>query len=134
MPARKLTEKELIDKRVESKTAKFMSSVRSFIASKNSNKVPEAFEGSLLLLEEYFKMFIYLSEEIAKLPSMVVDSRYGKVPSPLLAARDKASVRLESLMKQMGITFKAASTMGVVEVQTEESPLEAFVKSKIEKR
>lgn len=134
MPARKLTEKELIDKRVENKTAKFMSSVRAYISSKNGGAVPEAFEGSLLLLEEYFKMFIYLSEEISKLDSMVVDSRYGKVPSPLLAARDKAAVRLESLMKQMGITFKAASTMNIIEPVKEESPLEAFVKGKIEKR
>lgn len=134
MPARKLTEKELSAKRIDSKTAKFMASVRQYVASKNGGAVPEAFEGSFLLLEEYYKQFIMLSEEISKLPELVVDSRYGKVPSPLLSARDKAAARLESMMKQMGITFKSANSMAIIEPVKEESPLEAFVKGKIEKR
>ena len=125
--AKKLTE-------CEKKTKKFMKSVKTFLASKSGGKVPAEWEASLTLLEEYYKMFIGLTLEINKLDSLVVDSRYGVIPHPLIGARDRAAVRLESILKQLGMTLKSALTMEIAEPVIEESPLESFVKNKIEKR
>lgn len=118
----------------EKKTKKFMKSVRVFLASKSGGKVPLEWEASLLLLEEYYKQFIGLTIEINQLPSLVADSRYGVVPHPLLGARDRAAVRLESIMKSLGLTLKSALTMEIAEPVVEDSPLESFVKNKIERR
>lgn len=118
----------------EKKTKKFMKSVRSFLASKSGGKVPPEWECSLMLLEEYYKQFITITEEIDKLDSMITTSRYGSCPHPLLGARDRAAIRLEALMKALGLTMKSALSMDIAEPIIEESPLESFVKNKIEKR
>lgn len=119
---------------IEKKTKKFMKSVKAFLASKSGGVVPAEWECSLMLLEEYYKQFVALTEEIDKLDSMVTMSRYGNQPHPLLGARDKAAIRLESLMKSLGLTMKSALSMDIAEPVIEESPLESFVKGRIEKR
>ena len=119
---------------IEKKTKKFMKSVKAFLASKSGGEVPAEWECSLMLLEEYYKQFIRLTEEINQLDSLVSMSRYGAIPNPLLAARDKAAIRLEAAMKSVGITFKEAAKMDIVEVVEPDSPLESFVKGRIEKR
>ena len=134
MPSRKLTAKELRDKQVASKTKKFMTAVEEFIKSKNGGVLSPAFSASMDMLSTYYEQYVMLSEEIKELPSLVCDSRYGKVVSPLVTARDKTAVRLESLLKQMGLTFKAAAGLNVIEPVKEESALEAFVKNKMESK
>ena len=119
---------------IEKKTKKFMRSVKAFLASKSGGVVPAEWECRLMLLEEYYKQFVTLTEEIDKLDSMVTMSRYGNQPHPLLGARDKAAIRLESLMKSLGLTMKSALSMDIAEPVIEESPLESFVKGRIEKR
>ena len=107
MPKRELTEIELQNNQLKRKTNAFLNSVREFLKKKTGgDSVPPEWECSLMLLEEYYKQFTKLSMEIEKLDRLVVQSRYGEVPNPLLAARDKSAVRLESLMKNLGITFK----------------------------
>lgn len=120
-------------KRVEKRVKKFMKSVRSFLAEKSGSVRPE-WECSLILLETYFEEFLMLTIEIENLDSLLQDSRYGTQPHPLLGARDKSAIRLEGLLKSLGCTFKEASKMDIVEPIAEESPLEAFVKNKIERR
>ena len=132
--AKKLTEKEKIEKKIDRKTKKFMKSVNSFLASKSGGDVPLEWECSLMLLEEYYRQFLVLTEEINQLDSLIADSRYGPQPSPLLSARDKAAIRLEAAMKSVGITFKEAAKMETIEVSEPDSPLESFVKGRIEKR
>lgn len=127
----KKSEKE---KKIERKTKKFMKSVKDFLASKSGGSVPSEWQCSLMLLEEYYKQFIALTEEINNLDSLVMQSRYGLVPHVLLAARDKAAIRLEAAMKSVGITFKESVKMDVMDVQEPDSPLETFVKGRIEKR
>lgn len=121
-------------KKLEKRVKKFMKSVNAYLAEKSGGKVEKAWDCSLMLLEEYYRQFISLTYEINNLDSLVVASRYGEIPHPLLGARDKSAIRLESLMKATGLTFKEATKMDIVETVTEESPLEAFVKNKIEKR
>lgn len=128
-----MSEKEI--KKVEKKVKKYMKSVREFLTQKSgSDGVAPEWECSLMLLEEYYKQFMVLTYEIEKLPSLVTMSRYGEVPSPLLAARDKAAVRLESMLKQVGCTFKEAAKLDVIEPVQEESPLDKFIANHIEKR
>lgn len=130
-----LTEEEKKDSKLKNNCRNFIRNVRKFLCSKtNSKQVPPEWECSLMLLEQYYMQFLKLTEEIDKLPSLIVNSRYGAVPSPLLAARDKASVRLESMMKSLGITFKEAQRMETIVVEQEETDLEKFIKNKIEKR
>lgn len=119
---------------IEKKTKKFMKSVRAFLASKSGGEVPPEWGCSLMLLEEYYKQFVTLTEEINQLDSLVTNSRYGPVPHPLLGARDKAAIRLEAAMKSVGITFKEAAKMETIEVVETENPLESFIKGRIEKR
>lgn len=120
-------------KKVEKKVKKFMKSVRAFLAEKSGSVRPE-WECSLILLETYFEEFLMLSLEIEKLESLVSLTRYGEAPNALLGARDKSAIRLEGLLKSLGCTFKEAAKMEVIEPVVEESPLDAFIKNKIEKR
>jgi phage terminase small subunit len=130
----KIDEKQQKEKKITKKVKKFMKSVDEFLKSKNNGKVPPEWGCSLTLLEEYFKQFIYLTEEINSLESMVIDGRYGPQPTPLLLARDKAAMRLEAMMKELGLTFKSAAKLDIIEPVAEESPLEKYAKNKIEKR
>lgn len=133
MPSRKLTAEELKRKRVDNKAKTFMDAVEKFIKSKNSGEVEPSLMCALDMIERYYKEYIMLSNSIDELDSLVIQSRYGLIPSPLLSARDKSAVRLESLLKQMGLTLKSASSMGVIEQVAEESSLEKFVKNKTKK-
>lgn len=119
--------------KVEKKVKKFMKSVRGFLAEKSGSVRPE-WECSLILLETYFEEFLMLTMEIEGLDSLLSENRYGVIPHPLLSARDKSAIRLEGLLKSLGCTFKEAAKMEVIEPVVEESPLDAFIKNKIEKR
>ena len=132
MPNRPLTDEENRDNKIRRQTQAFMKNVKGFLSSKSGDVNPE-WECSLIMLETYFKQFLLLTWEIDRLPSLVVDTRYGKQPNALLTARDKSAVRLESMMKQLGITFKEAARMELVQPEIEESDLEKWVKSKMNK-
>ena len=134
MPKRKLSEEEIKSNKTEREVKKFMKVVRDFLASKNGGEVAPEWECSLLMLETYYSQFIRLSQEIDALDSIIEMGRYGAQPSPLLKARDTTAIRLEALMKALGLTLKSALSMDIAEPVQAESPLEAFVKNKIEKR
>ena len=134
MPKRKLSEEEIRNNKVERETKKFMKVVRKFLANKNGGEVAPEWECSLLMLETYYGQFIRLSDEIDALDSIIEMGRYGAQPSPLLKARDTTAIRLEALMKALGLTLKSALSMDIAEPISEESTLEKFVKGKVEKR
>lgn len=75
-----------------------------------------------------------LNEEIDDLPSLVIVGRYGAVPSPLLACRDKAASQLQALMKELALTFKSNIKLELSEPVAQETTLNKFLKDKIEKR
>lgn len=122
------------DAKIKRQVKKFMKAVTTFLKSKNGGSVPAEWECSLMILETYFEQFCILREEISELESLVQESRYGTQPHPLLGALDKVVIRLESMLKQTGLTFKEAAKMEIVEPVAEDSPLEAFMKNKVEKR
>ena len=130
---------EQIKKKVEKDTKKFIKAAEKFLAEKAGiDEVPVEWQVSLIMLESYYRDFLTLVIKISQLPSITIMGRYGEQPSPLLAARDKAAIRLESLLKEMGMTMKSAVKMNVVEPQKEKSGLDLFLenqnKKKIEKR
>ena len=124
----------LYKKKAERQTKKFMKSARAFLATKltgNPNgKIPDEFELNLVLLESYYKTFIMLNLQIDDLDSVVVMGRYGWQANQLLPIRDKACMRLESLMKQLGLTLKSGKLIGTTEIKEEENALDAFLKKK----
>ena len=130
---------EQIKKKVDLKTKKFIKSAEKFLAEKAGiDDVPTEWEISLIMLESYYRDFLELVLRIQQLPSITFKGRYGEQPSPLLAARDKAAIRLESLLKEMGMTMKSAAKLNVIEPKKEETALDLFLKNKakdgVEKR
>ena len=125
-------ERPVIDRaRVERKVNKFMKSVRIFLTKNNGEVAPE-WECSLMILEEYYKQFLLLSEEINNLESFIVIGYNGDEKiNALLGARDKAAVRLEAMMKSCGITFKEATKLSIVEIEEEKSDLELFLENRM---
>lgn len=123
-----------MDKKVERKLKKFMKSVKDFLESKNGGKIAPEWEASLVMLEEYYKTFLQLSEEIEQLDSFFLENKYSTVLHPALRARDAAAVRVESLLKNLGCTFKESLKLDLVEPVVEESPLDKWVSGKVEKR
>lgn len=125
-----------IKKEVNAKTKKFIKAAEKFLAAKSGlSEVPVEWQVSLLMLESYYRDFLELVLRISQLDSITVKGRYGEQPSPLLNARDRAAIRLESLLKEMGMTMKSAVKMNVVEPKKEESPLDQFIKKQnIERR
>ena len=111
-----------------------MKSAKTFLATKltgNPNgEIPPEFELNLILLESYYKTFIMLQLEIDDMDTIVEQGRYGLQVSPVCNARDKACVRLESLMKQMGLTLKSGKVIGTTEVKKEQSALERYLEGK----
>lgn len=124
-------------KRADRLTKQFMKSAKEFLATKltgsPSGKIPDEFELNLILLESYYKTFIMLNLQINDLDSVVIMGKYGWQAHPLLQIRDRACVRLESLMKQLGLTLKAGRLIGTTEVKKEETALDAFLRQKTNK-
>lgn len=131
---KKLSENEKKNNEINRETKRFMANVEKFLKSKNNGEIPPEWHCSLMLLETYYKQFIAISKEIDNMGTMVVESRYGLVPSPLLTCRDKAAMRLEAMMKELALTFKSSVKLEVTEPVFEENPLVKFAKGKIEQR
>lgn len=116
------------------KTNKFMESVKNFLKKKSGGEIPDEWEASLMILEEYYKLFMQLTLEIEKLDSFLVPSKYGQIISPLIGARDSAARRLESMMGNLGLTLKSAIKLDMAEVEVSDSPLQDFLNGNVEKR
>ena len=134
MEKTKLTDQE-IKKEVDKKTKKFLKNAEKFLAQKAGvEEVPVEWQVSLIMLESYYRDFLTLVLKISQLDSITIMGRYGEQPSPLLGARDKAAIRLESLLKEMGMTMKSGVKLNVIETQKDETPLDVFMKKKVETR
>lgn len=118
-------------KKVQLKTKTFVKAAREFLKSKNNGNINPEWEASLMLLEEYFKTFLQLTYELEGLDSLLTES--GKL-TPLYGARDIAARRLEFIMRELGLTFKSQLKMELTEAVEEESPINQFIKGKIESR
>jgi len=121
---------EDLKKEIQKRTKSFMKSCRTFLAEKTgSEEVPPELELSLMMLESYFKEFMELTARIDKLDKLTITGRYGETPNPILAVRDKAAARLESLMKATGLTVRTQQQMGFNKPEKEGSALEKWMES-----
>lgn len=124
---------EKVKNSAEKKTRKYMKAAREFIANQNNGSVPPELECSLTMLEMFYKEFLQLSDEISNLPSVLMQSRYGLVPTPLLTAQTNIASKLNDCLKECGLTFKQSVKLGVQETK-DESPLDKFINSSKDKR
>ena len=124
---------EEVRAKVDKMTKKFMTSVKKFLTTKGGGEIPEEWGASMMILEAYYRQFCELNIEISQLDTLLIQGRYGVSPSPLLACRDKASVRLEAMLKEMGLTMAKAMKMNVVDVKKAKSSLEVFLDNQNEK-
>lgn len=125
---------ESIKKKIERETNKFLKDVRTFITQKNSGQIPPEWSMSIKMLETYYRQFLQTTYELEALDSVICDSRYGPQPHPLLKVQNTAAVRLEKMMSELGLSMKSAVKLDIAKPVVEESPLEAFVKGKVERR
>lgn len=114
------------------KTKKFIKDVRDFIKEHSGEESPQL-EVSLIMIENYFYEFLFLTMKLENMDSIIIAGRYGEQPTPLIAARDKAAARLESLLKESGLTLKSAQKIPQAK-KKEKSVLEQFMAGSVEKR
>lgn len=115
-------------------TKKFMRNVTKFIEEKNEGKVPAEWEALLGMLQNYYEQYIKATNELLSSDSLIVDSRYGPQPHPLLKIQANASIQVQKLCSEFGLSMKQAQKMKIVEPKAEESVLEKYVKGKVEQR
>ena len=121
--------------RYSNETKKFMRNVRNFIESKNDGCVPSEWEALLGMLQNYYEQYVKATNELLTVDSLIVDSRYGPQPHPLLKIQSQAAIQVQKLCSEFGLSMKQAQKMKVIEPKTTETPLEAFMKNKnIERR
>ena len=134
------TESDLIQKKIEKsmrkrkkyadeQTSEFMENVNQFVCTKYGGNVPPELKCSMKLLETYYNLYVQLSDEVASLPTLIQDSRYGSVPHPLLNALNAVTIRLEKSCDNMGITLKAQSKLAIADIKQEDTPLDSWLKS-----
>ena len=107
------------------KTKRFIKDVRAFIKEHSGEESPQL-EVSLIMIENYFYEFLFLTMKLENMDSIIIAGRYGEQPTPLIAARDKAATRLESMLKESGLTLKSAQKIPQTK-KKEKSVLEQFM-------
>lgn len=114
-----------IKAQAKKKTKKFIKDVRTFIKEHSGEESPQL-EVSLIMIENYFYEFLFLTMKLENMDSIIITGRYGEQPTPLIAARDKAATRLESMLKESGLTLKSAQKIPQSK-KKEKSVLEQFM-------
>lgn len=116
-------------------TNKFMRNVTKFLEDKNGGSIPPEWEALLDMLRNFYEQYIKATEELLTVESLTVASRYGVVPHPLLKIQAQASMQVQKLCAEFGLSMKQAQKLKVVEPPKEETALEAFLKKgRVEKR
>lgn len=111
-------------------TKDFMKNVRAFLENKNGGDIPPEWEALLGMLQNFYEQYVQATSEIQKLHSLIVDSRYGPQPHPLLKIQAQASAQVQKLCAEFGLSMKQAQKLKVVEPPKEETALETFLKKK----
>jgi phage terminase small subunit len=120
-------------KKVDKRAKKFMKVVRDYLTTKGGGSLPPEWELSIDLLETYYRQYLVACAEVEKLDCWYIATERGKGAKehPIFLIRDKAAIRMESLMRQMGLTLKSGKQLGTTEVKSEETELDQFLKSQI---
>lgn len=111
-------------------TKDFMRNVRAFLENKNGGDIPPEWEALLGMLQNFYEQYVQATNEILRLDTLIVDSRYGPQPHPLLKIQAQASMQVQKLCAEFGLSMKQAQRLKVVEPPKEETALESFLKKK----
>lgn len=114
-----------IKAQAKKKTKRFIKDVRAFIKEHSGEESPQL-EVSLIMIENYFYEFLFLTMKLENMDSIIIAGRYGEQPTPLIAARDKAATRLESMLRESGLTLKSAAKIPQAK-KKEKTILEQFM-------
>ena len=130
---RKLSKEEKAQNEMKRKTNRYIKGVKAFIENSNDGVIPIELECSIELLEVYYSLFLQMSNEIEKLPSlMTFVNNTQQVVHPLIHARDNVATKLDTIMKSLGITFKEQTKMKIINpVKPEANPLDEFIKKEV---
>lgn len=122
--------------KIERATNTFLKDVKKFITAKNNGVIPAEWSMSLKLLETYYRQFLQATAELEQLDSLTIEGKYGPQPHPTLKIQSQASVRLEKMMAELGLSLKSATKLDLAKPVAEQSVLSKFIKnnSKVEKR
>ena len=134
MPIRKMTEMEKKRSNIKKKVNKFMKNVEEFIKSKNSGKIPLEWEAMSDMLRDYYTQYCNASWEIERMETYLTPSRYGQTISPIFKLQATASMNVQRLCGEFGLSMKQAQKMKVKTPEKEKSALDAFFEDQIEKR
>lgn len=114
-------------------TKEFMKSVKRFLEEKNG-MIPSEWEALLGMLQNFYEQYIKATDELLNCESLVVDSRYGPQPHPLLKIQAQASMQVQKLCSEFGLSMKQAQKLKIAEPKGEETALDKFLKKNIEQR
>ena len=90
--------------------------------------------GALTMLEYNYEQFIRQSD-ILKDEDLVITNRQGNlVSNPRVKIVKDAQIQCLSILKEFGLTLKSRTSVKAKTKETEESPLEEFIKGKKETR
>jgi P27 family predicted phage terminase small subunit len=115
-------------------TKNFMKNVRAFLEQKNGGVIPAEWEALLGMLANFYEQYVRSTEELLSLDSLTVPSRYGEVPHPILKIQAQASMQVQKLCSEFGLSMKQAAKLNVIKPKEEETTIEKFLKNKVETR
>ena len=115
-------------------TKLFMKNVRDFLSRKNSGNIPPEWEALLGMLMNFYEQYVRATEELMSVDSLTIQSLHGPVPHPMLKIQAQASMQVQKLCAEFGLSMKAGSKLGVTEAKKDETPLDKFLKGSVEKR
>ena len=122
MPIRKMTDYEKKRSYIKKKVNRFMKNVEEFIRSKNSGKIPLEWEAMLDMLKDYYTQYCNASWEIERMETYLTPSRYGDTISPIFKLQATASMNVQRLCAEFGLSMKQAQKMKVKQPEKEKVP------------
>lgn len=129
---RELTKIEKQKNAAARKVKRYVKAVEDFIRSKNNGELPVELEASLDMLSTYYSLYLKMCDEIERLDSLMVTENGRVDMHPLLKSRDSVVMRLDSILKSMGVTFQQQVKMKIIDVsKPETNPLDEWMAKEV---
>lgn len=129
---RELTKIEKERNAAARKVKRYVKAVEDFIKRNNDGELPIEFEASIDMLTTYYSLYLKMSDEIDRLDSLMVTENGRVEMHPLLKSRDSVVMRLDSLLKSLGVQFKDQVKMKIIDVtKPETNPLDEWMAKEV---
>lgn len=90
--------------------------------------------GALTMLEFNYEQFIRQSDILANEDLVIMNRQGNLVANPRVKIVKDAQIQCLSILKEFGLTLKSRTSVKAKTKETEDSPLEEFIKGKKETR